>query len=140
MVTTTDLETLGLEYADILVGHDVPINLGPRLDASMDVAESGHFDASHIRNGAALFRRAFMQVKPTLSIGVQPFRAMDVAHDSCADSAGEPFTTRVIGLQPAARDRPSMAVLTVHDLSVKFFDGRGRRLPVDAHRAPRPRR
>ena len=118
-VTETDLATLGNQHADVLIGHDAPLNV-PSLDTWLDETDRWwpaagiHYSAA----GRAMFHRGFLQVRPELYLGGHYHRHFDETVDYDGDS---PFTTQVVLLDKNGSERAiSQAILDTNTLHIEY--------------------
>jgi hypothetical protein len=120
-ITESDLGELGREPADILIGHDAPLNV-PALDAVLASAKDGWSAASldYAARGREMFHRGFMQVKPKLYLGGHYHQHVD---QIVSYSSGEPeFRTRVVILDRMGdHTSVSLAVLDVETLELEYL-------------------
>jgi hypothetical protein len=129
-ITASDLEQLGTSHADILVGHDAPLNV-PSLDRYLDSTSSSiPFDMlEYGDHGRAMFYKGFTQVRPQLSISGHYHHPIDQIVGFGNGDNG--FASRVVVLdQIRARDTASVALLAVRDLKLRFFSSAGDEVPV----------
>lgn len=121
VITDIDLEVLGNEHADILIGHDAPIGV-PTLEKHL-AATNRWWPASSLEyafRGRQTFHRGFVQVRPSLYLGGQYHLHVDDTVEF-ADEAGA-FTSRVVILdRDGSTEAISHAVLDVETLHLEFF-------------------
>ena len=119
-ITEADLTTLGHEEADVLIGHDAPLDLRS-LDAWLAATDHGWPPAGlkYSTEGRAMFHRGFLQVRPRLYLGGHYHRHIDeLVTYSPAD--GE-FQTRVVILdQGGSASATSQAILDVRTLGLEY--------------------
>ncbi|WP_104194520.1 metallophosphoesterase [Cryobacterium sp. M25] len=120
-ITEADLTTLGHEEADVLIGHDAPLDL-PSLDAWLAATDHGWPPAGlkYSAEGRAMFHRGFQQVRPRLYLGGHYHRHIDeLVTYSPADRE---FQTRVVILdQGGSASATSQAILDVRTLKLEFI-------------------
>ena len=128
-ITGTDLDALGDDRADVMIGHDAPLNV-PAIDRL--TAETDHFWSDMARfystMGRRVFHRGFLQVEPSLYLGGHFHTFVDeVVEYTAAD--GHTFGTRVVILDAdGGRIADCAAILDVATLCLEF--PRGTR-PID---------
>jgi len=115
-ITDEDLERLGTESVDILVGHDAPVPW-PKLDSRLSQSPSwwSEEDQRYANEGREMLTRAFIAVRPKLYIGGH-------FHLYVSDSLAFPtgFTTTIVTLDMNGPDRAfSQGIL---DLQTFEFD------------------
>ena len=120
-ITDADLAALGDDPADILIGHDAPMNL-PTLDRRL-AETAGLWPAAgreYAAAGRAVFHRGFIQVQPQLYLGGHYHRFID---ETVAYGAGETgFVARVVILDKnGSKDAISQAILDMATLELTFF-------------------
>lgn len=119
-ITDEDLDSLGAESVDILVGHDAPLHV-PALDLFL-AGTARHWPAEELAYataGRAQFHRGFMQVRPRLSMSGHYHRHVDeqVTYGTGPSS----FSTRVVVMDMAGPRRISQAILDVATLDVHYL-------------------
>ena len=120
-ITEADLTKLGHEVADVLIGHDAPLDL-PSLDAWL--AATGHgwppAGLKYSAEGRAMFHRGFQQVQPRLYLGGHYHRRID---ELVTYSPGDrEFQTRVVILdQGGSASATSQAILDVRTLELEYI-------------------
>ena len=127
-VTEVDLAALGHHRADILIGHDAPLNL-PTLDAWLAATDHGWPPAGRAYSaaGRAMFHRGFLQVQPRLYLGGHYHRHIDELVTYPAGDAE--FQTRVVILdQGGPASATSQGILDVETLELEYIarDNAGR--------------
>lgn len=128
-ITEVDLAALGHDPADVLIGHDAPLNL-PTLDAWLDATEPGWPPAglAYSAEGRAMFHRGFSQVQPRLYLGGHYHHHIDELVTYTTGDAE--FQTRVVILdQGGTASTTSQAILDVRTLGLEFISrdgGKGR--------------
>jgi predicted phosphodiesterase len=123
----TDLEVLGNSHADILVGHDAPLDV-PVLDRVLSRTEQrwSHCGLTYARQGRRTFHKGFLQVTPRLYLGGHYHLAVDETVGYFSETSG--FATRVVLLDMVQGDGASSAILDVDTLKLEFFTTAGRAL------------
>lgn len=125
-----DLERLGTEPADVLIGHDSPqsVALTDRLAGERGDWDPG--DLAYAEAGQASFHKAFLTLHPRVAVGGHYHRHLDVVERFVAD--GTVFESRVIVLD-MERQHGSAAVLDM-DGGYRFtiVDASGSRIVSDA--------
>ena len=119
-ISDDDLEKLGHEHAEVMLGHDAPVPL-PVLDASL--ATTDHYWPTEMLAYAAAGRQKFMdgflQVRPSLYFGGHFHQFID---ETVTYGEGEnTFETRVMLLGLNASNTLSQAVLNLQNLEVEAF-------------------
>lgn len=119
-ITDQDLDALGHEHAEIMVGHDAPTPL-PSLDASL--AKSDYLWPTpmliYSAAGRQKFTEGFLQVRPSLYFGGHFHQFID---ETVVYGEGEDaFETRVVILAMKGPTTLSQAVLIVETLEVEAF-------------------
>lgn len=119
-ISDDDLEKLGHEHADVMLGHDAPIPL-PGLDASL--AKADHYWPAEMLAYAAAGRQkftdGFLQVRPSLYFGGHYHQYID--ENVTYGEAEAAFETRVILLGMNSSNTLSQAVLHLQNLEVEAF-------------------
>jgi predicted phosphodiesterase len=134
-ITEADLNELGHEPADVLIGHDAPRHV-PALDAWL--AATNHWwprdGLTYSAAGRAMFHRGFLEVKPKLYLGGHYHHHIDERVDY--EMGDEAFQTRVVlldmnGSGPAI----SQAILDVRTLDLEYVarDDDGTRAAAEPH-------
>jgi predicted phosphodiesterase len=119
-ITEEDLERLGPEHADILIGHDAPLDV-PRLDAYLQRSDRyWSTDAlAYSAKGQAMFDRGFKQVRPSIFFGGHYHVAID--EEVSFQSPDGPFECRVIIRDcDGTREDANVAILDLATLEVEF--------------------
>ncbi|TFB67987.1 metallophosphoesterase [Cryobacterium sp. Hz9] len=120
-ITETDLATLGPEPADVLIGHDAPVDL-PTLDTWLAATDRGWPPAglSYSAEGQAMFHRGFLQVQPRLYLGGHYHHHID---EPVTYTTGETeFQTRVVILdEGGSASGISQAILDVQTLELEYI-------------------
>ncbi|GAB3141763.1 metallophosphoesterase family protein [Marisediminicola antarctica] len=120
-IMDADLVALGDDPADILIGHDAPMNL-PTLDRRLAETDELWPEAGreYAAAGRAIFHRGFIQVQPKLYLGGHYHLFID---DTVAYGTGETrFVARVVILDKnGSKDTISQAILDVGTLELTFF-------------------
>lgn len=119
-ISETNLKALGHDPADILVGHDAPLNV-PTLDQRL--AETDYEwparALAYASAGRAMFHRGFMQVRPRLSLSGHCHGHID---DTVTyGAAGSPFETRIVVMDMAGSRRIGQAILDVPSLDFEYL-------------------
>ncbi|SFH76293.1 metallophosphoesterase [Cryobacterium levicorallinum] len=120
-VTEADLASVGHQHADVLIGHDAPLNV-PSLDTWL--AETNRWwpeaGIQYSASGRAMFHRGFLQVRPELYVGGHYHRHFDDTIDYDGDI---PFTSRVVLLDKNGSEHAiSQAILDTETLHLEYFD------------------
>jgi hypothetical protein len=108
-INDEDLERLGTEEADILIGHDAPLFL-PSLDAHLASLPRWTPEAEHYAaEGRRRFHQGFLNVRPGLYIGGHYHTYIDERLPFGTDDHS--FTTRVVLLDMNGAERVNVAEL-----------------------------
>jgi hypothetical protein len=124
-ITESDLDALGTEPVDILLGHDAPITqtLQSKLIPNEHFWDPRGLAYAHI--GQQMFHRGVLNVEPALTVSGHYHVFVDTAEEFTG-SAGDPFTLRSVVLNVEGA-LPSAAVLNTDTLELEFVDlGSGR--------------
>lgn len=119
-ITEEDLEALGRDRVDILLGHDAPMSptlmrrLAPN-QSSWDPAGLAYAEVGH-----AMFHRGFIQVRPRMSLAGHYHLHHDVVERFTGED-GKAFETRVIVMN-ADGQFPTIAVLNTDELTLENLD------------------
>ena len=135
-ITDADLERLGNQPADILLGHDAPLQVRS-LDSQLNPMAWTEHEVRYANAGRAMFHRAFLQVKPALSVSghyhchvneTRTFRTPDGS-----------FRSRIVVLDNnGSATKVSQAILDVDSLNLDFLTRNGTSLnPRNIGRQPR---
>jgi hypothetical protein len=119
-ITEADLAKLGSDHADVLLGHDAPLDV-PDLDREL-ASESADWppDAvAYAEQGRRMFHRGFMAVRPELYAGAHYHRHVDQTL-TYADGAGS-FRCRVVTLDQNKSKTISLAVLDTWTLQLELL-------------------
>jgi predicted phosphodiesterase len=119
-ITESDLAALGTEHADILIGHEAPLNV-PDLDREL-AATSGTWRPSeeeYAADGRRMFHRAFMAVRPRLVVSGHYHRHVD--QDLSFGEGEDAFRCRVVILDKNEPKALSQAILDVASLHLEYF-------------------
>jgi predicted phosphodiesterase len=120
-ISEADLERLGEDRADILIGHDAPLAV-PRLNSILSKTRNRFWSAEDLayeRAGRQMFDRGFKQVRPSLYFGGHFHLHLD--EELSFDGPDGPFDCRVI-----LRERDggpyynTTAILDLETLEVEF--------------------
>ncbi len=118
-ITDTDLTTLGTQPAEVMIGHDAPLNL-PTLDRMLATTQQNwSTDAlAYAAAGRETFHQGFLHVKPKLYVGGHYHLHVDDTVDY-ETTDKQPFRCRVVLLNcdTTPLDQ-STAVLDVHTLEI----------------------
>jgi hypothetical protein len=120
-ITEEDLTALGDRHADILLGHDAPLDL-PDLDRELTVEK---YDwpwsvIQYAEEGRRMFDRGFRAVRPRLSVSGHYHRFLDV--EKSFGDPGDEFVCRAVVLdQGGNATNIAHAVLDVETLDLQFF-------------------
>lgn len=120
-ITEDDLAALGGKYADVMVGHDAPLDV-PELDRRLAATDHWWSEAgkAYSAAGRQMFHRGFLQVRPRLYLGGHYHHHVDEAVEYEAD--GEAFSCRVVILDMNEGRGWSQAILDVTSLELQYFD------------------
>jgi len=115
-----DLAALGSAHADVLIGHDAPLDV-PDLDRALATDSNGWPPeaVAYAEQGRRMFHRGFMAVRPELYVGAHYHRHVDQAL-AYSDGAGS-FRCRVVVLDQARPKAISLAVLDTWTLQLEFL-------------------
>jgi Calcineurin-like phosphoesterase len=130
-ITDADLEALGTEHADILVGHDAPLDV-PSLDQALARTDQ-HWSSgalTYARDGRQMFHRGFIHVSPELYVGGHYHQPIDETVGYFNGVHG--FPTRVVLLDMVQGEGPSAAILDVATLALQFLTSEGKPVPASA--------
>jgi Calcineurin-like phosphoesterase len=120
-ITVDNLAKLGSEPADLMIGHDAPLNVSS-LDQFLSATDY-RWPASgreYSASGRAMFHRGFMQVRPRLYIGGHYHHFVDQLVTFCTGEGT--FNSRVVLLDAGGpRQDVSQAILDTSTLDVEFF-------------------
>jgi hypothetical protein len=120
-ITDDDLELLGSDPVDVLIGHDAPLGV-PSLDAVLD-ATAGYWPAEALEYaafGRAKFHQGFLQARPRLYAGGHYHLHVDQTVQYEEDN--DAFESRVVILAKNGSDVAiSQAVLDVYTLGLQFL-------------------
>ena len=117
-ITERDLNTLGTDKVDILLGHDAPKT--PEL-TKLTSATSGDWEPAglaYAEKGQAMYQRAVDQVQPRLTVSGHYHLHLDVV-GRFTGPAGDCFDTRVVILN-ADGNAPTIASLDTDSLALTF--------------------
>jgi hypothetical protein len=120
MISDNDLTALGVEYADILIGHEAPLHV-PDLDRELE-ATSGAWRPSeeeYAADGRRMFHRGFMAVRPRLVVCGHHHRHVD--QDLPFGEGEDAFQCRVVILDKNEPKAISQAILDLASLHLEFF-------------------
>jgi predicted phosphodiesterase len=124
-ISDADVEAVGREHADIMIGHDAPLDL-PSLDRVLaeNAAQWTVEGLEYAEHGRRQFHRAFLRASPELFLGGHYHQPVDAILEY--GSADEAFTSRVVLLdQVQDANRASCAILEVSSLHLSFFSRSG---------------
>lgn len=115
-----DLAALGCEHADVLIGHDAPLDV-PDLDRALANDSSGWPPeaVAYAEQGRRMFHRGFMAVRPKLYVGAHYHRHVDQTL-TYSDTAGS-FRCRVVVLDQVTPKAISLAVLDTWTLQLELL-------------------
>lgn len=120
-ITDKNLEVLGSEPAELMIGHDAPLGV-PTLDDYLK-ATSYRWPTSgneYSRAGRAMFHKGFMQVRPRIYVGSHYNYFVDQTVTFCTGE--HTFQTRVVILDAGGpRQAVSQAILDTSTLELEFF-------------------
>ncbi|GAB3607087.1 hypothetical protein GCM10027413_24960 [Conyzicola nivalis] len=119
-LTEEDLAALGTDHADVLLGHDAPLDV-PDLDRAL-ASENSDWPpeaVAYAEQGRRMFHCGFMAVWPEVSVGAHYHRHVDqvLAYE---DDAGS-FRCRVVILDQNRPKTISLAILDTGTLQLEFF-------------------
>lgn len=132
-ISDADVEAVGREHADIVVGHDAPLEL-PALDRVLadNAAQWTVEGLEYAERGRQQFHRAFLRASPVLYVGGHYHQPVDEILEY--GSADEAFTSRVVLLdQVQDANRASCAILEVSSLHLSFFNRAGSALTTHSN-------
>lgn len=122
-ITDVDLEQLGHEPADVLLGHDAPLSV-PSLDAQLDPSHWFEAGIAYADAGRAMFHRGFLQVKPALCVSGHYHCLVDETRTF--DSSDGQFISRIVVLDTnGSATKISQAILDVDSLALEFLTRNG---------------
>ncbi|MGY4856861.1 metallophosphoesterase family protein [Cryobacterium sp. AP23] len=133
-ITDDDLEALGQEHADILVGHDAPLDVST-LDAMLADTDQNWSSQGleYARRGRQQFHTGFLQVTPRLYLGGHYHLPVDETVGYFDGRRG--FAARVVLLDMVQSEKASSAILDTASLNLEFFTTGGRTVPGIASQA-----
>jgi hypothetical protein len=128
-ITDADLDTLGDTHADILIGHDAPLDL-PSLDGVLTQTDRSWSTRAlaYAEEGRRKFHQGFIRVSPSLYIGGHYHLPIDEVVGYFDDRHG--FPTRVVLLDEVQGTGASCAILDLDTLGLDYFTSTGRALPA----------
>jgi predicted phosphodiesterase len=128
-ITEADLEALGTDHADILVGHDAPLDV-LSLDQALTRSDPiwPPLALAYAQEGRRMFHRGFLQASPNLYLGGHYHRPIDETVGYFDGSHG--FPARVVLLDMVQNEGASCAILTIDTLGLELFTSRGRPVPA----------
>jgi hypothetical protein len=117
-ITESDIDALGTETVDVLLGHDAPITrtLAGKLIPNEHFWDPKGLAYAHI--GQQMFHRAVLNVKPALTVSGHYHVFVDTTEDF-AGADGKPFTLRSVVLNIEGQF-PSVAVLNTDTLELEL--------------------
>jgi predicted phosphodiesterase len=128
-IAEADLEAVGREHADIMVGHDAPLDL-PSLDTVLaaNVAQWSRKGLKYAARGRKQFHEAFLRSSPDLYLGGHYHQPVD---DRVEYGSGrQRFHSHVVLLdQVQDASRASCAILSVGSMDLEFLDRAGKLIP-----------
>ncbi|KQV05046.1 metallophosphoesterase family protein [Leifsonia sp. Root112D2] len=129
-ITDDDLNTLGDEHADILVGHDAPLDI---LSLDRSLAATDRFWSQealdYARQGRRMFHRGFLQTNPMLYLGGHYHQPIDEVVGYITDTIT--FASRIVVMDMVQHpDSACAAILDTDTLALEFFTLRGQALPA----------
>jgi len=130
-ITDDDLEVLGFTHADVLVGHDAPLDV-PSLDTVLAGTDRywSKTGLAYARQGRQMFHRGFLQVSPELYLGGHYHLPVDETVGYFNGRRG--FATRVVLLDMVQGHTASNAILDTESLVMEFFTTGGKTVPQPA--------
>jgi hypothetical protein len=119
-ITDDDLAHLGEQHADVMVGHDAPLDV-PELDRRLAATDHWWSEAgkAYSAAGRQMFHRGFLQVRPQLYLGGHYHHHVDETVEYEAD--GEAFSCRVVILDMNEGRGWSQGILNVASLDLQYF-------------------
>lgn len=120
-ITEDDLAALGGEHADVMVGHDAPLDV-PALDRRLAATDHWWSEGgkSYSAAGRQMFHRGFLQVRPQLYLGGHYHYHVDETVEY--ENDGRAFSCRVVVLDMNEGHSWSQAILDVTTLDLQYFD------------------
>lgn len=118
-ITQDDLDALGSELVDILVGHESPAGIRTRDETGASLVEMAYAHESQ-----QMFRLALLQVRPQLTLGGHYHRHADTA---ITIPGNPPVSTRAVILDQPSIGWISQAILDPRTLDLEYFYRDGRR-------------
>ncbi|MFC9559864.1 hypothetical protein [Agromyces sp. NPDC056965] len=130
VATEGELKMLGHAHADVLFGHDAPLDL-PEIDNAFaaTAAKWTMDDLEYALAGRALFHRGFLQTAPNLYVGSHYDRFTTDAVGFRHGPTG--FWSNIAILDALNGPGCSMAILDTTTLDLEFLDGAGREVRHD---------
>lgn len=119
-ISDADIAALGDEFADVLLGHEVPLGVRELDDeAAANRDEWSEVAREYAAEGQRQFHRGFLAVRPTLSIGAHWHRHLDsiVTYGEGMDR----FSSRVVVLDKNGPRKVSLAILDTSTLDLQYF-------------------
>lgn len=119
-ITDADLAALGPDRADILLGHDAPLDV-PDLDRELRSENAGWppDGVDYAEQGRRMLHRGFTAVRPELYVGAHFHRHVDQVIDYEAGSG--PFRCRVVILDQNRPKTISLAILDTATLQLELL-------------------
>lgn len=124
VITEEDLDWLGFEPVDVLIGHDAPLWM-PSLTAMTEAQNEGQNDddITHVKKARELFTNGFLQVSPKLYLGSHFRHHVDEVAGFWGESS---FACRVVLLdQLPNQDTDSVAILDTATLHLDYLTTKG---------------
>jgi hypothetical protein len=121
-ITHLDLERLGTEPVDVLVGHDAPLHV-PSLDQALAWDRSGHRPSAHeyAIEGRRMFHQGFIAVRPRISVSGHFHHPIDEVVTYIGDD-NETFDCRVVILDQGGNSTNlAQAILDVDTLDLQLL-------------------
>jgi predicted phosphodiesterase len=127
-IDDVDLQVLGTTHADIMVGHDAPLNVST-LDIQLARTDQrwSHRGLTYARQGRRTFHKGFLQASPSLYLGGHYHLPVDEVVGYFDGTRG--FASRVVLLDMVQGEGWSSAILDTRTLQLEFFTTAGVPVP-----------
>ena len=120
-ITDRDLERLGPDQADILIGHDAPLSV-PSLDRFL-YATKYRWPSSgreYAESGRRMFHRGFLAVRPRLYIGGHHHYFIDERVTYASNN--QAFESRIVLLEDSSSfNSKNLAILDTDSFDIEFL-------------------
>ncbi|WP_403025216.1 metallophosphoesterase [Salinibacterium sp. GXW1014] len=125
-ITDDDLASLGADPADVMIGHDAPLDL-PALDRHLAATEHLWSESGlvYADAGRRVFHRGFTQVRPHLYLGGHYHLHVDQTVDFLAGEDRSRCRTVILDMNRGG-DAVSFAIMDVEGLSLEYLTRRER--------------